>query len=149
MLTNEQIDEARNLLLLSGTQRDIDSFIRLVNVFDVDGLNGMSFGLFPLKQGSAASVARELTTIMSSASGGSGAVRVIPIERINSILLIAVPLVRVARRATVTEGREIRPHDVSLRIDGRQSAGRSTSSPRGETGGSSCAAAVAVARAVR
>jgi general secretion pathway protein D len=84
-----QIDEARNLLLLSGTQRDIDSFIRLVNVFDVDGLNGMSFGLFPLKQGSAASVARELTTIMSSASGGSGAVRVIPIERINSILLIA------------------------------------------------------------
>jgi general secretion pathway protein D len=84
-----QVDEARNLLLLSGSQRDIDSFLRLVNVFDVDGLNGMSFGLYPLKQGSAAAVARELTTIMSSASGGSGAVRVIPIERINAILLIS------------------------------------------------------------
>ncbi len=84
-----QVDDARNMLLVSGTQRDIDSFVRLVNVFDIDALNGMSFGLFPLKQGAAASVARELTTILNSASGGSGAVKVIPIERINAILLVS------------------------------------------------------------
>lgn len=86
-----QVDDARNLLLVSGTKGDIDSFLRLVDVFDVDWMNGMSFGLFPLHQGAAASVARELTTILNSGHGGpaNGVVRVIPIERINSILLVS------------------------------------------------------------
>jgi general secretion pathway protein D len=86
-----QVDDARNLLLVSGTHGDLDEFIRMVNVFDVDGMNGMSFAMFPLHQGAAASVARELTTILNSGNGGAanGAVRVIPLERINSILLVS------------------------------------------------------------
>lgn len=86
-----QVDEARNLLLVSGTRGDLDEFIHLVDVFDVDGMNGMSFAMFPLHQGAAASVARELTTILNSANGKqlNGAVHVIPLERINSVLLVS------------------------------------------------------------
>ena len=86
-----QVDDARNLLLVSGTRGDLDEFIRMVNVFDVDSMNGMSFAMFPLHQGAAGSVARELTTILNGANGSAanGAVRVIPLERINSILLVS------------------------------------------------------------
>lgn len=86
-----QVDEARNLLLVSGTQRDVDSFLKLVNIFDVDWLSGMSYGLFALQQGAAGSVAQELNLILSSGKNGplAGIVRVVPIERINSILLVS------------------------------------------------------------
>jgi general secretion pathway protein D len=86
-----QVDDARNLLLVSGTRGDLDEFIRMVNVFDVDSMNGMSFAMFPLHQGAAGSVAKELATILNGANGGAsnGAVRVIPLERINSILLVS------------------------------------------------------------
>jgi general secretion pathway protein D len=86
-----QIDDARNLLLVSGTQRDVDSFLKLVNIFDVDWLSGMSYGLFALQQGAAGSVAQELNMILSSGKNGplAGIVRIVPIERINSILLVS------------------------------------------------------------
>lgn len=86
-----QVDEARNLLLVSGTRADLDSFIDLVDTFDVDGMNGMSFAMFPLHQGDAESVSRELTTILSSGGGGklNDVVQVIPLKRINSVLLVS------------------------------------------------------------
>jgi general secretion pathway protein D len=84
-----QVDEARNLLLVSGTRADLDSFIDLVNTFDVDGMNGMSFAMFPLHQGDAESVSRELTTILSSGGKLNGVVQVIPLKRINSVLLVS------------------------------------------------------------
>ncbi|HTY70143.1 MAG TPA: type II secretion system secretin GspD [Alphaproteobacteria bacterium] len=86
-----QVDDSRNLLLVSGTRGDLDEFIRMVNVFDVDSMNGMSFAMFPLHQGAAGSVAKELATILNGANSGAsnGAVRVIPLERINSILVVS------------------------------------------------------------
>ena len=84
-----QVDEARNLLLVSGTRADLDSFINLVDVFDVDGMNGMSFAMFPLHQGDAESVSRELATILGSGGKLKGVVQVIPLKRINSVLLVS------------------------------------------------------------
>lgn len=84
-----QADTARNLLIVSGGQAQIQSFMRLINVFDVDWLAGTSFGLFPLEQGTASGVAKELATILDASQAGSlsGIVRVVPIDRINAVLV--------------------------------------------------------------
>jgi general secretion pathway protein D len=86
-----QVDDTRNVLIVSGTQGDISSFIHLARVFDVDWLKGMSFGLIPLQQGSAASVAQELNSILSAGADNplAGVLRIVPIERINAILLVS------------------------------------------------------------
>lgn len=85
-----QVDDTRNVLLLSGA-RDTASFRRTIEAFDVDWLRGMSYSLLSLKQGSATAVAQEVNEIISSGTEGSlsGIVRVIPIQRINAILLVS------------------------------------------------------------
>ena len=86
-----QVDDARNVLLVSAPQPDTESILRLVTVFDVDWLRGMSFGLFPLKQGAAGAVAQELGMILNSSGQGalSQVVRIVPIERMNAIMLVS------------------------------------------------------------
>jgi general secretion pathway protein D len=86
-----QVDAARNLLVVSGASSDMDGFIDLVRQFDVDWLTGTSFALYPLRVGNAKDVAGELDAIFGE--GGSGAlaglVRIMPIERLNAILVIS------------------------------------------------------------
>jgi general secretion pathway protein D len=86
-----QVDDGRNMLLLSGTQQDQQVIAGMVGVFDVDWMSGMTFGLFPLQQGAAARVAQELTQILNSGADGvlAGVVRIVPIERINAVLLVS------------------------------------------------------------
>lgn len=93
-----QVDDARNVLLLSGT-RDAASFRRTIEAFDVDWLRGMSYSLLSLKQGSATAIAQEVNDIISSGTEGSlsGIVRVIPIQRINAILLVSPQQVYIQR----------------------------------------------------
>jgi general secretion pathway protein D len=43
-----RIDTARNLLMLAGTQIQVQGWLDMVDIFDVDYLRGMSVGLFPL-----------------------------------------------------------------------------------------------------
>lgn len=44
-----RVDGFRNLLLLSGTATQLDGWMEIVRLFDVDVLKGMSVGLFPLQ----------------------------------------------------------------------------------------------------
>ena len=83
-----QIDESRNLLLISGNSSQVQSFLRLVNVFDVDYLAGQSFGLFPLEHASPSAVAKDLTAILDTNAGPLvRMVRIIPLDRINAVLV--------------------------------------------------------------
>jgi general secretion pathway protein D len=43
-----KVDEARNLLLLAGSSRELDTMLDVVKTFDVDWLAGMSYGFFNL-----------------------------------------------------------------------------------------------------
>ncbi|MGD8956240.1 MAG: secretin N-terminal domain-containing protein, partial [Chromatiaceae bacterium] len=43
-----RVDTARNLLILAGTSTQIEGWLELIDIFDVDFLRGMSVGLFPL-----------------------------------------------------------------------------------------------------
>lgn len=89
-----RVDNARNLLMLAGTRAQLDGWLEMVGTFDVDLLKGMSVGLFPLEHSSVNEINTALTALLSGASGSgtlsdlAHLVRIIPIERLNSILVV-------------------------------------------------------------
>lgn len=112
-----RVDTLRNLLVLVGTRTQAEGWLDIVATFDVDLLKGMSVGVFPLKHVTTKEVESALrlfsgggtTTPTSQASGAAnanrasdpttsaalptsfplqGALRVIPIERINSVMIV-------------------------------------------------------------
>lgn len=84
-------DKRRNLLILSGSEALLTSMIDLVTIFDVDWLAGKSISLFPLRYVEPESLVRELEVALDGQSGElfDGMVRLIPIERANSILVVS------------------------------------------------------------
>jgi general secretion pathway protein D len=88
-----EADNARNLLIVSGPSADLDGFGELVRQFDVDWLSGKSFAIYPLRVGKAKEVTAELQAILEQGTDGSGPlaslVRVVPVERLNAVLVIA------------------------------------------------------------
>ena len=114
-----RVDTVRNLLVLVGTRTQAEGWLDIVSTFDVDLLQGMSVGVFPLKHvttqevesalrlfGSAGSampaanapaaggLGAKSASDPSSSSGLSpnfplfGALRILPIERINSVIVV-------------------------------------------------------------
>ncbi len=86
-----RVDNSRNLLMLAGTGAQLDGWLDMVLTFDVDLLAGMSVGMFPLVNSSV----EEMNGILNGLLGESGAaadlshlVRIIPIKRLNSILVV-------------------------------------------------------------
>ncbi len=93
-----RIDTKRNLLVLAGTQMQIDGWLDIVTTFDIDQLAGTSVGIFPITRGTVEDVFVELEHILNTADGGTGGgagrglssmVRVLPVERLNSILVVS------------------------------------------------------------
>jgi general secretion pathway protein D len=83
-------DESRNLLLLAGTPGELESVLETIRIFDVDFMRGMSVGLFPLKNVDAPTVADELDKLLTVSGKGplTGMFRILPIERLQSILVV-------------------------------------------------------------
>ena len=65
-----RVDGFRNLLLLSGTATQIEGWMDIVRLFDVDVLKGMSVGLFPLANISVKEAEAALSLLMSEVQGG-------------------------------------------------------------------------------
>lgn len=87
-----QADPRRNLLVVSGPSTALQGFAELVQELDVDWLASRSFGLYPLRVGDARQVAEELSVIVDDTSGDGalgGLVRVVPVARLNAVLVIA------------------------------------------------------------
>jgi general secretion pathway protein D len=85
-----RIDATRNLLILSGPRYRLDHLLETVKVFDVDWLKGMSFGMFPLHYADAAVLVGEIEQVIGAEGQTpfAGIVRLVPIERLNAILVI-------------------------------------------------------------
>lgn len=88
-----RVDNARNLLMLAGTQEQLRGWQQMITTFDVDALKGMSVGIFPLENSAVSDMADTLTGLLGSdeKAGGLGLgslVRIIPIERLNSVLVV-------------------------------------------------------------
>ena len=84
-------DPGRNVLLISGDPATREALINLVGAFDVDVLAGQSYALFPVTSGNAKDFATAMTEAMRASQGAAaaGVVRVVPMERINSILVVS------------------------------------------------------------
>jgi general secretion pathway protein D len=84
-------DETRNLLILRGPQRAVGSLLELVEVLDVDWLQGMSMGVYPLDYADARLVVEQLSEVLGGKDGAGlkGVVRLMPIERLNAVLVIS------------------------------------------------------------
>ncbi len=83
-------DNARNLLFLSGTKRELNMYLDTINIFDVDWLEGMSTGIFGLNRVEADTIVGELEAIFGEGADNplAGMFRFMPIERLNAIMVI-------------------------------------------------------------
>ncbi|HPE61886.1 MAG TPA: type II secretion system secretin GspD [Thiolinea sp.] len=86
-----RVDTNRNLLVLAGTSSELASLMATIRMFDVDVLQGMSVGMYKIKNVEAQVVAKNLDTLFGE-SGNSpmaGMVKIVPIEHMNSIMIIS------------------------------------------------------------
>ncbi len=84
-------DEARNLLIFSGTGNSARDLMDMVDVFDVDWMRGMSFALFPIQVAEVKNLVAELESVFlqDGKSPLAGLIRFVPIERLNAVLAIS------------------------------------------------------------
>ena len=85
-----RVVEARNLLILSGPRYRVSQMLNTVKIFDVDWLEGMSFGLFRLQYAEAGMLVSELENLIGKDANTplAGIVRLMPIEQLNAILVV-------------------------------------------------------------
>ena len=81
----------QNALLIGGDPATREALVSLIRAFDVDVLAGQSYALFPAGSGGAKDFADALSAAMRGGQGGSlaGLVRVVPMERINAVLVVS------------------------------------------------------------
>jgi general secretion pathway protein D len=85
-----RVDEVRNLVILHGTQRELRHLLETIDLFDVDFLAGMSVGIFPLQGADVKALVAELDKVFGPQATGplAGIVRVVPVERLNALLVV-------------------------------------------------------------
>ena len=85
------VDESRNVIMLGGTRFELAALLEAVEIFDVNWLSGMSFGLFSLEHADSAALADELNAILGDGQRGvaGGLVRLVPVERLNAVLAVS------------------------------------------------------------
>lgn len=86
-----RVDEARNIIVVSGTARELDDILNQIAVFDVDWLKGMSFAMFPIKTSDPEAIVKDLETVFGIDKKGPlyGVVRFIPNRRLGMVLAIS------------------------------------------------------------
>ncbi len=91
-----QVDELRNMLFITASQPETQRILELVDMFDVDLLAGMSFLLYRIQNGDTKTIMTDLNAILSGGAAGqqainpfAGLLRVIPLERMNALLIIS------------------------------------------------------------
>lgn len=84
-----QIDTKRNLIFLAGTEPERAEIRSTIARFDVNYLKGMSFALIRPTHADVETLAGELDKIFGEANSPiAGLVRIVPIARINSLLVV-------------------------------------------------------------
>lgn len=83
-------DPVRNLVILAGNQRELAHLMDTVQMFDVDWLAGYSVGVFPMKSTDVKTLMGDIDKIFGPGQANplSGIVRVIPIERMNALVVV-------------------------------------------------------------
>ncbi len=93
-----QVDSKREILILSGEPAQINVLLDTMEMFDVDWLAQMSFGVFETRFAPPETLIEELEKIFGGASGPIGSqVEFIPMPRLGSVLVIAKRAHRIAQ----------------------------------------------------
>lgn len=79
-------DDDRNLLMLAGTPDQLRNYLETVKIFDVNWLKGMSVGIFPLEVTTPDTIINELKVVLGTDGPLKKQIRLVPMERINSII---------------------------------------------------------------
>ncbi|MCK5191109.1 MAG: type II secretion system protein GspD, partial [Methylococcales bacterium] len=84
------VDINRNMMLITGSEAELDRAMEMVETFDVDVMKGRSFGLFPLQYVAAETIIQELEQVFNQKDKDFGAefFQFMEIERLNAILAI-------------------------------------------------------------
>jgi general secretion pathway protein D len=84
-------DPGRNVLLVGGDPQARESLTGLIKAFDTDILAQQSYALLPVTVGDVKDFASALTDAFRGQSGGAlaGLVRVVPLPRINAVLVVS------------------------------------------------------------
>lgn len=95
-------DPGRNALIFQGTAQERAAAIDAAKSFDQDWLKDQSVGIFPVQNSSASAMMPELSRVLDLGQGGRGnnTLRVQPVERTNSLLVVAKSRVLLQRAAT-------------------------------------------------
>lgn len=85
------VDPVRNLLVMAGTADELDNYAASIDTFDVDWVGGMSVGVYPLEHATTKELLPGLESVFGAKgrSPAAGLVRFIPVERSNSLVVIA------------------------------------------------------------
>ncbi|OOO03512.1 MAG: Type II secretion system protein D [Chromatiales bacterium USCg_Taylor] len=84
------VDAQRNLLILTGSEQEIQAAVELVELFDADWLSGMSMALFKLQHAEVKTLHGELEKIFGEKDSPlAGVVRMVPVERLNALLVVS------------------------------------------------------------
>jgi general secretion pathway protein D len=80
-----------NTLLVSGDPSQVQSLTELIKTFDTDALAGQSYAVLPVTEGTAKSFAEAMTESFQGKGGSnlSGLLRVVPLPRVNAVLVVA------------------------------------------------------------
>ena len=83
-------DEFRQMIFLAGTPEELRNYLKTVEIFDVDWLEGLSVGIFPLQTVDVDAIITELETIFGSNAESplAGMFRFLPLERLGSVMVI-------------------------------------------------------------
>jgi general secretion pathway protein D len=83
-------DTFRNMIFIGGTREELRNYMRTIEIFDVDWLEGMSVGIFPLQTVDVESIIMELEGIFGTTAESplAGMFRFVPLERLGSIMVI-------------------------------------------------------------
>ena len=84
-------DPSRNALLITGDPTSRETLLGLVAAFDINLLAGQSYAVLPVANGDAKDFATALQEAVRGQGGGAlaGVVRVVPMQRINSVLVVS------------------------------------------------------------
>jgi general secretion pathway protein D len=88
--TTVRVDDLRNFLILAGTEQELRHLYETIDMFDVNWLAGMSVGLFTLQSAEVKSLMADLDKALGTPDKSplSGILKIIPIERMNALLVV-------------------------------------------------------------
>ncbi len=84
------VDPIRNLIMLAAPAPQMDIMVRTIAMFDLDVLEGMSFGIYEVFNVDATTIVERFNKLLGeeSLSPIAGVVKLVPLEELNSVMVI-------------------------------------------------------------